>query len=230
MRIIITLLLAAMLPANALAATTVITVTGQGTASAMPDTVTESFTISTSAPAAAQAMSENNSRYNRLAGAMHNLGVPNADVQTTSYGLTYTPRPGPGETPEPGERYGYAVSRSIDVTLHDTALTGKAIDAAAAAGVTDVGGVTFSVSDRKGQLSAALRAAVSDAHQQAQAMASAAGLRIIGIKRMQQGYQNVPPPQPVVMRTMAVQAPVPTEIQPSAIQAQAAVTITYLAQ
>src|SRR5579883_2230492 len=190
----IVLALAVLLPAVAAAAPTEITVMGEGTASAAPDMATESFTISTNAASASAAMSENNTRYNRLEAGLHALGVVNADIETTSYTLNYTPRPQPPDTPQPGQRYGYLVDRSVDVTLHRTSLVGKAIDAAASAGVTDIGGVSFGVSDRKGQLALALRSAVSDARLQAQNLAQAAGLRIVRVKPLRRSSPSGRPP------------------------------------
>ncbi len=209
---------------------TLITVTGQGASTAMPDMATETFTISTNADSAARATADNNERYNRLLNALESLGIAHSDIRTTSYNVNYTPPP----TPQAGvplppfrERSGYFVYRGITVTLHQLPLVGKAIDAAIGAGVTDIGGVAYGVSDRKGQQQRALRAAVTDARSQAEAMAAAAGVHITRIRTMQQGYAA---PIPLV-RAMAVPAPVaappPTQIEPSSIETQATVTITY---
>ena len=230
MRILIVLCLAFFAPLSAAAAPTLITVSGDGSASAMPDMATVSFTIATSSDNATAAMSDNNSRYNGLSERLTSLGIPSADVQTTGYNLWYSPRPKPPEMPQPGQRYGFFVSRTIQVTLHRTSLAGKAVDAAAQAGITDIGGVSFGVSDTKGQLAQALRAAVLNARAQAQAMASAAGLRIVRIKQISQGYQEAPQPQ-VLMRAMAAPAPAPpTEIAPSSQQLHATVTVVFEAQ
>ena len=232
MRTLILCCMALLMPATALAATTEITVTGEGTASAMPDMATETFTISTNALTATTAVNDNNTRYNRLVSAMQGIGVPSADLKTTSYNLNYSPPPSPAETSGggPRERYGYFVYRTIEVTLRRTNLVGKAIDTAVASGVTDIGGVTFGVSDRKGQLATALRSAVSDARMQAETMAGAAGLHVVRMKQMQQGYQIVPPPAPVMMQAKMASAQVPTQIEPSSVEARASVTITYIAQ
>lgn len=211
---------------------TLITVTGQGSASAMPDMATETFTIATNADSAARATSDNNERYDRLVRALKALGVSSGDVQTTSYNVNYTPPPQQEAQPQGPvapirERYGYFVYRGITVTLHQLSLVGKAIDTAIASGVTDIGGVSYGVSNRKAQQQTALRAAVRDARTQAEAMAGAAGLHIVRIRSMQQGFAS--PPVPMVMRTMAapVAAPVPTQIEPSSVETQASVTITY---
>jgi uncharacterized protein YggE len=196
----------------------------------MPDMATETFTISTNADNAAAATSDNNQRYERLMSALASLGISRADIRTTSYNVSYTPPPQPqtgAPLPPAPERSGYFVYRGIAVTLHQLPLVGKAIDAAIGAGVTDIGGVTFGVSNRKVQQDQALRAAVRDARAQADAMAAAAGLHITRIRTMQQGFASAPVP---MMRAMAGAAPAaapPTQIEPSSIETQATVTITY---
>lgn len=212
-------------------APTQITVSGQGTASAMPDMATESFTISTNAQSAAQATSDNNARYERLLSGLEALGIEHGDIRTTSYNVSYTPPPDPqpaGVTPPVRERSGYFVYRGVTVTLHRLPLVGKAIDSAIAAGVTDIGGVAFGISDRKGQQSLALRAAVRDAQAQAQAMAAAAGLHIVRVRFMQQGFASAPVPM-VKMASAAAPSP-PTQIEPGSVETQATVTVTYDAQ
>lgn len=228
----LSVLAAPAVPARA-AAPTLITVTGQGHVSVAPDMATETFTIATNADSAAAATSDNNSRYERFLAAIKALGVPASDIRTTGFNVSYTPppQPQPGNAePQPPQRYGYFVNRSVEVTLHKLALVGKAVDAAVASGVTDVGSVNFGISDRRTQLQRALRDAVADARTQAQSMASAAGLHLSRIKSMGQGYPSVV--QPVMtadMYKMAAPAP-PTSIQPSNVDVNATVTVTYEAQ
>lgn len=221
--------------AAAAPAATQIIVTGQGTVTAMPDMATESFTISTNASRAADAAGDNNARYERLIKALGTLGIAASDVRTTSYNVSYTP-PAPPQ-PEPGnvvpqrERSGYFVYRGIAVTLHRLALAGKAIDAAIAAGVTDIGGVNFGIADRKAQQAQALRNAVRDARTQAEAMAAAAGLHIVRVRVMQQGFASMPVPMMARMTADMGPAPAPpTQIEPGSVETQATVTITYDAQ
>ena len=212
-----------------------ITVSAQGRASAMPDMATESFTIATNADTAAAATSDNNARYERLMSSLQSLGVARSDIRTTYYNLSFSPPPqaapqsGPVQ-PAP-ERYGYFVSRSIQVTLHHLDAVGKAIDTAVAAGVTDIGGVSFGVSNNRAQYAQALRSAVSDARGQADAMAAAAGLHVVRVKSMQQGYAEAPTPRVMMAAQMAGPAPVPpTQIEPSNVEVTATVSVTYEAQ
>jgi uncharacterized protein YggE len=211
-----------------------ITVSAQGRAVAAPDMATESFTIATNADTAAAAASDNNARYDRLMSALKSLGVAGSDIQTTFYNLSYTPPPQPqpgAPLPPVRERYGYYVNRSISVTLHKLDLVGKAIDTAVASGVTDIGGVSFGVSNNRAQFARALRSAVSDARTQAEAMAAAAGLHIVRVKSMQQGYAEVPVPRIMMARAIPAPAPVPpTTIEPNNVEVNASVSVTYEAQ
>jgi uncharacterized protein YggE len=212
-----------------------ITVSAQGRASAAPDMATENFTIATNADTAAAAASDNNARYNRLMQALESLGIAHADIRTTFYNLNYTPPPQQPPQPQAGmppvrERYGYFVNRNIQITLHRLDLVGKAIDVAVASGVTDIGGVSFGVTNSRAQFAQALRSAVSDARQRADAMAAAAGLHITRVKSMQQGYAEAPSPRIMMAAAAPGAAAPPTEIEPSSVEVSATVTVTYEAQ
>lgn len=212
-----------------------ITVSAQGRASAAPDVATVNLMIATNAPTAAAAASDNNARYERLISALESLNIARGDIRTTYYNVNYSPPP--QQTPEPanlvqpaGQRYGYFVNRSMQVTLHRLDLVGKAVDAAVASGVTDIGGVSFGVGNTHAQVARALQSAVTDARRQAEAMAAAAGLHIVRVKSMQQGYAEAPTAR-VLMASAAMPAPAPpTTIEPSSVEVTATVTVTYEAQ
>lgn len=228
--LILSLLSGAPLAAPAASQTAVVTVTGQGRATAAPDMATETFTIATNADSAAAATSDNNTRYNRFMKAVERLGVAHADIRTTGYNVSYNPPPQPQPQqmpPSPPQRYGYFVNRSIEVTLHNLALVGKVIDGAVASGVTDIGGVSYGISDRRGQFQLALRDAVSDARSQAEAMAAAAGLHVVRVKSMGQGYPQVVQPRMMAADVYAAAPAPPTQIEPSNVEVTATVTITY---
>lgn len=231
--LILALLSGVPVAAPAATAPAVITVTGQGRSTAAPDMATETFTIATNADSAAAATGDNNNRYNRFLKAVEGLGVAHADIRTTGFNVSYNPppQPQPGQMPpQPPQRYGYFVNRSIEVTLHNLTLVGKVIDGAVASGVTDIGGVSYGISDRRGQFQRALRDAVSDARSQAEAMAAAAGLHVVRVKSMGQGYPQVIQPRMMTADVYKAAAPAPTEIEPSNVEVTATVTITYEAR
>lgn len=220
----------ALAAAPAAASPTEITVTAEGRASTMPDMATAAFTISTNAATAAAATSENNVRYDRLLRALHGLDISTSDIRTTSFSLNYNPAPKPPDVPQQGQRYGYFVYRGISVTVHRLAGLGKVVDAAVEAGVTDVNGVSFDTADTRGQFAQALADGVRQARAHAEAMAAAAGLHVVRVKNMQEGTPSriLPSMQAAVFR--AAPAPAPTQIEPSAVETRATVTVTYEAQ
>ncbi|HZZ65242.1 MAG TPA: SIMPL domain-containing protein [Candidatus Baltobacteraceae bacterium] len=217
-----------------------ITVSAQGRASAQPDMATETLTISTNAASAAAATADNNSRFGRLMAGLESIGVPKSDIQTVSYAISYTPPappsptmgvPGVGTPPvtPPSQPSGYFVNRSVQVTLNRLDLAGKSIDTAVAAGVTDIGGVTFGVRNNAAQVAFALQSAVATARRQASAMAQAAGLHIVRVRSLQQGYAEAPVGR--IMMASALPAPAPpTTIEPSSVEVTATVTVSYEAQ
>ena len=214
----------------AAAAPSLITVTAQGQSSIMPDMASASFTIATSADTAGAATSDNNARYNRVLQALARLDIAKSDIQTTSYSLSYNPPPKPPEIPQRGQQYGYSADRSISVTVHRLPDVGKIIDTAVAAGVTSIDGVSFDTTDHRGEFARALRDAVDRAHQHAAAMASAAGLRVVRVKEMQEGGPPMLVRPGVTADVYAARGGVPTQIEPKAVQTSATVTITYEAQ
>jgi uncharacterized protein YggE len=226
-RLLVAIALAAAMAAPAAAAQlSEITVTVEGRASTMPDVATAAFTISTYASTAASATGDNNERYDRLLKALAQLGIRESDVRTTSFNVSYNPPPKPPAMPEQGARYGYSAYRGLSVTVRRLPSVGQVIDSAVSAGVTDVNGVTFDNADPRREYAQALQDAVQQARVQAQAMAGAAGLRIVRIKSMQEGPPNRV--LPVMMKAAA--APAPTQIEPSPVETSATVTVTYEAQ
>lgn len=216
----------------------VITVTGQGSASQAPDMATLSANVVTNDDAAARATSENNSVYQRLVSALAGLGLTESAITTTYYNMNFVPRPvqeqsaaGAQRASYPiynRERYGYVVTRSLSIKIAGTSRVGKVIDAAVAAGATDVNGVNFGVENSRAGYVRALRAAVEDAQSQANAMASAAHLRIVRIKSMSQGYPQVfPSPMRMGVTADVYSTNVPTNIPASDVHVSATVTITY---
>ena len=207
---------------------TLITVAGQGHATAAPDMATMGLTITTNASSATAATSDNNSIFAQLEQKMHALGVAATDVHTTYYNVNFNPRPEGPPVPNYGVQYGYVVSRGVSIALQRTGIVGKAVDAAIAAGVNHVDNVSFGVSDNHALTLKALGDAVTQARSRAQAIATAAGLKIVRVRTIQEGYAQVYSPAPMAMN--AKMAGVPTQIEPSDVSMQATVTVTYEAR
>ena len=211
------------------------TVNGQGIVSMQPDRATISLNILTTNEVQQTAVSDNNSTFNDLRNRLHAAGIDDAAIRTVNYSVNYSapPRPLPAQGvvqpmiyPYNG-RTGYTASRQVQIQISNLDLVGKAVDAAAAANVSNVYNVAFSSTRDRAAYSQALGAAVADAGAQAQAMASAAHMHVVRIASMQTGYYS----PPMIMRSMGPATPAPmiaTQIAPSAIDVRATVTITYV--
>jgi hypothetical protein len=206
-----------------------ISVVGHGTASRDPDRAVVNVALSTTDDSASVATGKNNATYAKLHAALSGLGIPESGIRTTYYNISYTPRPDKRDAPQPpqpGQVYGYTVSRTLAVTWAQTQNVGKIVDAAVASGAT-INSVGFDIGDRRGAYADALKAAVDDASAQAQALAAAAHVRITAVRSIQSdgGSRN---PGPVMMRAAAGAMPAPpTEISSGPIEVSASVSITY---
>jgi len=205
-----------------------ITVTGQGQISRAPDLATVGVTIVTNDDNAARALSENNRRYAALIAKLGAEGIAGSDITSTSIQSYFNPRPS-GQGPNaPGQPFGFVVTRNVQINVNALAQAGSVIDAATAAGATQINGVTYGFRDRRAVERAALAAAVADAHAQAQTIASAAHVQIVRILRI--GTETAPGRVMPLAMNMArtAEAPVPTTISPSDLEVASSVTITYV--
>jgi uncharacterized protein YggE len=204
-----------------------ITVTGRGGVERAPDEAIVAFTVETDDADATRATSANNTVYNRLMERLRGLGLPASAVRTTSYNARYNPRP-PRPNPDFPQRYGFVVSRGVTVTSDRTDRAGAIVDAAVAAGVSEVGAVTFGIKDRSAAYRSALAAAVNDAQAQARALADAAHVRlgpILAIAPL--GSTPIREPLAVARANVPAAPPVPTDVEPSELTVRASVTVTY---
>jgi uncharacterized protein YggE len=202
-----------------------LTVTGDGTVTRAPDRAVVSFAVQTNDADSGAATSANAAIAIALTARMLRLGLSVAAVTTSGYGLDYTPRP---SKPDPAndQRYGYTVTRSIDVTVDAIDRAGAVVDAGVAAGATNVNGVAFELRDPHAARLAAQSAALADATAQARSLAAAAGVRLVRIISIAPGGDAVAPR--LRMAPMALKlAAVPTTIDPGNLTVTAQVTLRY---
>lgn len=200
-----------------------IQVTGVGTVTAPPDEADLILAVQTQAVSAAQAAGDNAVTMTNVLDALMGLGIDKNSVETVSYTLNPLYENNPDQT-KPSKIIGYTAVNTIQVTLHDFTLVGKALDAAVTAGANVVQGITFTFSPATLATlqKQALGAAVQDADSQARATASGLGVSIIRPISVTPGYTF----QPSYERYSASTSQ-PTPIQPSTLQVTATVQVTY---
>jgi hypothetical protein len=194
-----------------------ITVSGNGTATSVPDRAQVSFSVNTQAKTAAGALAQSSDAATKVIAALKGAGVAAADIQTSDVSLS------PRTTPDGLTIVGYTASNSITV---DSAITraGTLIDTAVGAGATGVSGPSLSLSDQDSLYREALKKAVADAQLKAQALADAAGLTLGAAQSIAEGSAAATP-LPMAGRADATSTPV----EPGTQDVQATVTVTYAA-
>jgi len=169
-----------------------IQVTGQAQSSVPADMVRISFTVETEGPSAGDATDENARRMDSVITGIRGMDLPGLDIETFGYTLRpeyESARDGSGNR----SISGYRVLNNIRVTLPDVDATGRILDRAIEAGANRVANLQFEASDTREARLTALRQAVGNAREQAEAIASAMGVQL-GIALEIQGGANAPSP------------------------------------
>ena len=193
-----------------------ITVTGDGKVTVVPDRASFGFSVDTRAATAADALAKNAGLAGAVVAALKNAGVAAADIQTQQVSLS-------PQTNDDGTKVlGYVASTMVSVETM-IAKAGAVVDAAVGAGATGVSGPSLSRSDADAQYRNALQQAVADAKEKAQALATAGGLTLGGVRTMVEGAGVVPMP----MAAAKSDASAGIVIEPGTQEIAATVTVTY---
>ena len=124
----------------------------------------------------------------------------------------------------------YTVTVALQLELTDFKKIGPLLDAAGSAGLNALRRVGFSLKHMESARAAAIADGYRQAHAEAEALAQAAGTKLLGLEHASVDLSSPYRPQPVQMRAMlaGVAAPPPTaEFSPQAISVSAQVSATY---
>jgi uncharacterized protein YggE len=213
-------------PAAAAPAPTLLSVSGTGSVTLAPNVASVDAVVETNAADAGSAVEQNNARYDRIVAAVTRLGVSRADVTLAGYNVNYNPKPAILPSPPTGERYGFTVTRTFTVKVRQIGKAGSVVDACTHAGATGINGVSFGLSDRSAARAEATQKAVADARAQAAALARAAHLRIVSIKRIALGSAGSIEPQPMLRMAAAA---APTQFDQSNVTVSVTVNAVFVA-
>jgi uncharacterized protein YggE len=170
--------------------TATITTSGTGTVSAAPDVMTIQIGVDTSAAHAAGALAANNTKSAAVQAVLRGDGVAAADIQTSQ--LTLSSQRGRHNV------VSYQVTDVVTATIRSLAKAGTLLDAAvlAAGDAGTLDGVTFSIANENPLLDQARRQAVTAARTDAQQLAAADGMEVVGLRSItDQTEQNQPYPE-----------------------------------
>jgi uncharacterized protein YggE len=206
--------------AAAAAELTRITVSGEATVQAQPDTAVVSIAVVTQNASASEAQAENASRTEAVVRAVKAAAGAGAEVKTGGYSLQPQYSYKPNESPQIN---GYQVRNSVIVTMSDLTKVGAVIDAASRAGANTVDYLNFTLRRDRPARSQALAEATRDARAKAQTLAEALGGRVVRIVEVQEGpiYRPPVPLRGTVGRMAEMQAAdTPIEVGSLDIRAQ----------
>jgi uncharacterized protein YggE len=156
-----------------------ISVTGSGTVTGRPDTMSFEIGVQNVAASAKAALAENNTQMSQLESSLLRHGILKKNMQTSGLNIY-------ANTNSAGAITGFTVQDLLNVTTHKLKSAGAALDAAANAVGNNVqlNGVTFSISNQSKLLASARARAIQNAHTEASQIAKGAGTTIGSIAKV----------------------------------------------
>ncbi len=193
-----------------------IVVTGRAERKIPADRASISIAVETRGPTAAAAAFDNARLQKAVLQALRGAGVQ--DAQLSSAGYSVEPNWREDDRGRPSKRDGYVAENSIYVEVTELDRIGVFIDAALAAGATNVGGVQFTATNTEEARRAVLAAAIINARGDAETMAKAAG-GTLG-RLIEVSTERFDPSPRMLLQEVRVTGPGggPTEIAPREIE------------
>jgi len=184
-----------------------LSLTGTATTIAKPDKVTVSLGVQTANKTAYIALAANSKTMNKVIDALKATGIKDNETSTSSFSISpnynYSQ---PSSTTS--TITGFTVSTSIQIQSTNINNTSKWIDTAIAAGANTVDRIDFALSDKKLEetKNGLIKQAMQDARAKADIVASAAGMRVAGIRSINLNGLAIQPPFPPAPIPLAKQS------------------------
>jgi uncharacterized protein YggE len=197
-----------------------IAVTASGAVDLSPDYAVIQIGVLTRDPQAGRAGEQNARIATAVRGALRQLlRVPDDSLPSVGYSVVT-------DYDRDRRATGYAARSVIEARVHDLGQVGSAVDAALAAGATQIAGIQFESSKRAAARLDALARAVETARREAEAMARAAGGRLGPLI----GASSSPPAFPNLRaaRSAMAMAGAETPIAPPELTVEAMVTARWV--
>jgi uncharacterized protein len=201
-----------------------ITVTGTGNVSGVPNQLSLSMGVQTSAGSVATALREANAAARSVTAVLRRTGVATSDIQTSGLSIY------PNYSNSSGVPSGYQVSEQLTITMRRLSMAGSQISAAARAGgnATTIDGVSLNLSDTSTLLASAREKAVADAKAKAAAYAHALGRPLGPVISMSEAPPAQPfQPLPLAATPGASHAASSVPVHPGTQQLSVTVTVVF---
>jgi uncharacterized protein YggE len=192
-----------------------VTTSGHGVVTAVPDQVTVTAGVQTQAVTAADTLAQNSAAMQKVVAALQQAGGSKLQTQQVSL----YPR-----TNDAGDVIGYAAQDSVSAES-GVAKAGQLIDAAVGAGANTVDGPTLGLSSQDDLYRQALAKALDDARAKATALGQAGSFIVGPVSSITEQSNNSPPP--MAFKAAATGAAASTPIEPGTQDVTADVTVVF---
>ena len=196
-----------------------LTVTGEGTVAAAPDSAVIRLGVSSQGKTARAASDANAREMTVVLAAIKESGVADRDIQTTA--LSLQPQYDPNKTGA-ARLIGFQANNQVTVKIRDVARLPSVLDRAIAGGANEMSGVEFIVSEQGTLLDKARIEAIADARRKAELYAAAAGMKVGRVMAISE--EGSTPPQRAFQ---ALRAGAATPLAPGEQTLRAVVTVSY---
>jgi len=200
-----------------------IRVGGEATINAKPDQAELDLGVVSQATTGQAAAAQNAQKLDAVLAQLRKMLGSGADIKTLSYSLTPNYRY-PKEGGQPSIS-GYTASNVIEIKTGDLPQVGKLIDAATQSGANTVQSLRFTLKDEQPVQSQALRQAAVKARAKADVLASALGVKIVRVLRVDEGGQPMRPVYAEAMTMKASDSAAPTPVVAGTIEVRASVSL-----
>lgn len=165
-----------------------IVATATGEVSVAPDVAYVEIGMRTENASATAAQNENDKQMKNILSAVKSVGISESEITTSNYSVV------PEYDYSSSKRItkGYVAVNTARVTINDITKVGATLEAANKAGANEVGDIYFSIKERNAAYDNALDMAIKAARARAEVMAEAAGVKLGGLVRVQQGTYTAP--------------------------------------
>ena len=200
-----------------------LTVSGEGSAFAVPDMAVITMGASAQAFSAKDAMDETSDITRAILEELSAFDVAPRDIRTSDLSLSpvWSNRAQNGGPPQID---GYQASNRLTVRVRDLDQLGLILDAVLSDGANRLSGLQFKLSDPKPVIEDARRLAVADARAKAALYAEAAGVELGDLIRLSEGGARAPRPE---MLSIARSADAGVPVAEGETELRASVTLVY---
>ena len=179
-------------------ASNTLSLTGTATTMVKPDKVTVSLGVQTTTNTADTALAANSKIMNKVIDALKATGIKDNETSTSSFSISPNYNYSQPSSATASRITGFTVSNTIQIQSTNINNTSKWIDTAISAGANTVDRIDFALSDKKLEetKNTLIKQAMQDARAKADIVASAAGMKIAGIRSINLNDLAIQPPFP----------------------------------